>query len=139
MTPTIADIIQATADRFQLPVEALVNKSARSSDVTHARHVAMYIANRIAFFSHDEIAEAFRVHRTCVTHAAIRVARNRKVKADIEAITVSIPSASGPRCCQAPVAAMPSPTWSGNPVIPRLARWSVRTFVSPVPRMEVAQ
>lgn len=70
---TIAAIQQATAQRFNVPVEAMTN-DRRSTDVARPRQVAMYLATKLTRHSLPVIGRNFggRDHTT-VLHAAFRI------------------------------------------------------------------
>jgi len=70
---TISAIQQATAQRFNVPLEAMTSER-KSADVARPRQVAMYLATKLTRFSLPVIGRNFggRDHTT-VLHAAFRV------------------------------------------------------------------
>lgn len=69
---SIHDVISATAEHFQVPLEALTG-SSRSRELVRARHIAMLIARDGLGCSLSEVAAAFgRSHHSAVAHAVNR-------------------------------------------------------------------
>jgi chromosomal replication initiator protein len=91
---TMDQISKATAQYFRIPLADLKSKS-RSQDITKARHIAMYLARKIANSKQQEIGEYFggRDHSS-VIHAVNTISEKMKndssLSKDINSIETSL-------------------------------------------------
>ena len=82
--PSLSDIVEAVSGEYQVPASVIMAKDMRTLAVTHARHVAQYLACTLTFMSKDNIAKAFNQR----DHSAVFYALNKisKQVSDDEAV-----------------------------------------------------
>lgn len=83
---TLDEGIRATADYYGVSVGELT-RPTRTSSLVWLRHVAMYMAHRVALIPYERIAPAFGVKSAAgVFNAVLNIASRKGVASDIEAL-----------------------------------------------------
>ncbi len=73
---TVEEIIVAVSKKFNIPEAVIRDQSNKARRVTQARHVAMYLACKLTYFSKQTIAEAFDAkNHTSVIYGFNRVSK----------------------------------------------------------------
>ena len=73
VVPTFEAILAKTAAHLEIPQEVIKNKKYRTRQVTQARHIAAYIARKIAFLSDSQISINFDQNRENVSMCVRRL------------------------------------------------------------------
>jgi chromosomal replication initiation ATPase DnaA len=71
--PTFDAIINKTAAHFEIPPEIIRNKEYRTREVTQARHIAAYIARKVAYLTHNQISVYFDQKRENISLCVRRI------------------------------------------------------------------
>lgn len=69
--PSLSDIVEAVSGEYKVPASVIMAKDMRTLAVTHARHVAQYLACTITFMSKAQIAKAFNQRDHSVVFYAV--------------------------------------------------------------------
>lgn len=56
----MTDIIAAVGEEYHIPPDVILARDRRTLQVTHARHVAQYLASTLTFMSKGQIADCFQ-------------------------------------------------------------------------------
>jgi chromosomal replication initiation ATPase DnaA len=73
--PTFDAILNKTAAHLEIPPEVIKNKEYRTRQVTQARHIAAYIARKIAFLTDSQISIHFDQNRENVSMCVRKLER----------------------------------------------------------------
>jgi chromosomal replication initiation ATPase DnaA len=73
VVPTFDTILAKTAAHLNIPPEVIKNKEYRTRQVTQARHIASYIARKVAFLSDSQISIHFDQNRENVSMCVRRL------------------------------------------------------------------
>lgn len=71
--PSLTDIVAAVSEEYHIPTDVIMNHDRRTLQVTHARHVAQYLASILTFLSKGQIANCFQQR----DHSAVIYATNK--------------------------------------------------------------
>ncbi len=58
-TANLSEIIAAVSNTYGIPADIIMSPSKRTQPVTHARHVAIYLACKLTWMSKRDIAACF--------------------------------------------------------------------------------
>ncbi len=88
---SVSTIIDETSKQLGIPVDLIKDPSQRTPAISHARHIAMYLASTMTYKSKRLIAEEFNCadHTTvlrAINKVAIQQHDDKSMKNDIESV-----------------------------------------------------
>ncbi len=96
---SLPEIIAAVSDCYGIPADVLKTPSKRTQPVTHARHMAIYLACKLTWMSKRDIATYFNQHDHSSLYygfnkISLAIVDDPEIKGQVEALSKQLEKVS---------------------------------------------